>query len=105
LAGPIAAVIGIALTDALAADEALPNLAGTYQCEALRGYCERGKVFTVTQNGQILSVQNDTGVSGTGTMLSHITINLHYPWNMTGVILRSDNNNIQWSNGTRWRKQ
>jgi hypothetical protein len=87
-----------------AADPVLPNVAGTYRCEAEQNFCDLGKTFTVTQNGPMLSIQNERGVSGFASLTSELTINVHGPWNTVGVIRGANKNIISLSNGTRWVK-
>jgi hypothetical protein len=80
------------------------NFAGTYRCEAEgMGCAASGATFTVTQTGNALSVTNDKNAVGSGTATSDITISMGPPWNMLGVV--HEPNTIDWSNGTRWRKQ
>jgi hypothetical protein len=82
-----------------------PNLAGTYACEGYQQVCDRGRTFTVTQEGARLDFRNEKGETGTAWFTSNITLLASGPWNMLGVILQQRDNAIQWSNGTQWRKQ
>ena len=84
---------------------ALPNLAGTYQCEGDETTCGwSGWTFTVTQDGADFQVKNEKGEIGNGKLTSHMSLSLGPVWNMLGVIVAPDNRVIQWSNGTNWRK-
>jgi hypothetical protein len=82
----------------------LPNLAGSYRCEPEPVQCKSGQTFTVTQSGSKLDLKNDEGNIGHGTLTSNISVSAGPPWNMFGTI-SSDAKMIEWSNGTRWRKQ
>jgi hypothetical protein len=104
LATTIGTVVAFAGGGAFAADAAYPNMAGTYRCEAERGYCERGKTFTITQEGAVLRIQNEEGLSGNASLTSNVTLNVHGPWNLTGVITGPNKDRILLSNGTRWVK-
>jgi hypothetical protein len=87
------------------AQEKLPDLNGSYRCEPDPGSCkDSGQIFTVSQSGAKLNVRNDKGAVGEGNLTSNISLGLGPPWNTLGIIL-SDNQTIEWSAGTKWRKQ
>jgi hypothetical protein len=85
------------------ADEATPNLAGTYRCEPQPAPCHSGQTFTVTQTGADLEFKSDSGTVGHAKFTSSISLSAAAPWNSLGVIT-AENRVIQWSNGTQWRK-
>ena len=84
------------------ADEATPNLAGTYRCEPQSAPCHSGQTFTVAQTGVELEFKSDNGFVGHAKLTSPISLSGTPPWNSLGVI--TADNQIQWSNGTQWRK-
>jgi hypothetical protein len=84
------------------ADEAPPNLAGTYRCEPQPAPCQSGQSFTVTQTGDHIEFKSDNGYVGHAKLTSRISLSGSPPWNSLGVI--TADNQIQWSNGTQWRK-
>jgi hypothetical protein len=81
-----------------------PNVAGTYRCQAYELACARGLTFTVTQTGNRLDFQNENGDTGIAYLTSDVMVLAAGNWNMVGVILKGQNNTIQWTNGTRWVK-
>jgi len=85
------------------ADEATPNLTGTYRCEPQPAPCHSGQTFTVTQAGAELEFKSDSGTVGHAKFTSSISLSGMAPWNSLGVITAEDRV-IQWSNGTQWRK-
>ena len=85
------------------AEEATPNLAGTYRCEPQPAPCHSGQTFTVTQTGAELEFKSDSGTVGHAKFTSSISLSAAAPWNSLGVIT-AENRVIQWSNGTQWRK-
>jgi len=85
------------------ADEATPNLTGTYRCEPQPAPCHWGQTFTVTQTGAELEFKSDSGTVGHAKFTSSISLSAMPPWNSLGVIT-AENSIIQWSNGTQWRK-
>jgi hypothetical protein len=94
------------VADAQLSSSALPDLSGSYRCEGHEAACNSsGTVFTVTQSGADLEIKNDKGDIGNAKLTSNITLTAGPIWNMLGVITSPDNNLIQWSNGTSWRKQ
>src|SRR5438477_10058694 len=84
------------------AEEAPPNLAGTYRCEPQPAPCLAGQSFTVTQNGDRIEFKSDSGAVGHAKLTSSISLSGIAPWNSLGVIAAE--NRVQWSNGTQWRK-
>jgi hypothetical protein len=84
------------------ADNSLPNLAGSYRCEPLPAPCQSGQTFTVTQNGDQIEFKSDNGFVGQAKLTSRISLSGAPPWNSLGVI--TADNQVQWSNGTQWRK-
>jgi hypothetical protein len=95
----------IAASPAAWAQDKLPDLAGTYRCEAYPVSCNNsGQTFTVTQMGNKVTVKNDKGDVGQGNLTSNISVSLGPPWNTIGII-SADGRTIEWSAGTRWRKQ
>jgi len=87
------------------AQDKLPDLAGTYRCEAYPVSCNNsGQTFTVTQMGAKVTVKNDKDAVGQGILTSNISVSLGPPWNTIGII-SPDARTIEWSAGTRWRKQ
>jgi hypothetical protein len=56
------------------ADEASPNLAGTYRCEPQPAPCYSGQTFTVTQIGTELEFKSDGGVVGHAKLTSSISL-------------------------------
>jgi hypothetical protein len=98
-------VAAAALAGLAQAQGANPNLAGTYRCGPDAKACQwSGTTFTVTQTGNNLDIKNEKGEAGSATITSNISLSAGPPWNMLGV-LSGDNRNIDWSNGTQWRKQ
>jgi hypothetical protein len=83
------------------AAETAPNLAGTYRCEPLPSPCQTGQIFTVTQSGDEIEFKSDNGFVGHAKLTSSISLSGSAPWNSLGVI---SENQIQWSNGTQWRR-
>jgi hypothetical protein len=104
----VAAIImlaGVSMPEQAHAQDALPNLSGTYRCEADPASCKNsGQTFTLSQSGDKLEVKNEKGEVGAGMVTSKISVSLGPPWNTLGVIL-PDNKTIEWSAGTKWLKQ
>ena len=101
----ISMLAALSLPKQVQAEEALPNLSGTYRCEADPAPCkDSGQTFTVSQSGAKFEAKNDKGDVGAGTVTSKISVSLGPPWNTLGIIL-PDNKTIEWSAGTKWRKQ
>ena len=91
-----------ASTFAVSAQPAAPNLSGNYRCEPEPDQCRSGATFTITQDGKKLELKNEKGEQANGEVTSNISLDVGGPWNMMGVIYDGA---IEWSNGTRWRKQ
>jgi hypothetical protein len=95
----------IAVAPSARPQDKLPDLAGTYRCEPYPVSCANsGQTFMVTESGKTVTVKNDKGDIGQGTLTSNITVSLGAPWNTIGII-SADARTIEWSAGTRWRKQ
>ena len=84
------------------ANEMTPNLTGTYRCEPQPAPCRSGQSFTVTQSGDKIEFKSDNGYVGHAKLTSHISLSGLPTWNVLGVI--TADNQIQWSNGTQWRR-
>src|ERR1700758_1738859 len=98
----IATTAASLLLAAARADEPLPNLAGSYRCEPQPAPCQSGQTFTVTQSGDQIEFKADNGFIGHAKLTSRISLSGLAPWNSLGII--TPQNEIQWSNGTQWRK-
>ena len=69
LAGGGGMLAVISLPKQVYAEEALPNLSGTYRCEADPAPCKNsGQTFTVSQSGAKFEEKNDKGDVGAGTV-------------------------------------
>lgn len=79
-----------------------PDLSGNYRCEPQPRPCELGASFSVTQSGTKLEFKNEKGDQGSAQLTSDITLSAAGPWNMLGVVY---DRSIEWSNGTKWRKE
>jgi hypothetical protein len=80
------------------------NLAGAYRCEPQPSPCPwPGQTMAITQNGSELELKNDQGSFANATLTSDITVSGSPPWNAIGLVL--PDHSIQWSNGTKWKKQ
>ena len=79
-----------------------PNLSGNYRCEPQPDTCKSGQNFTLAQSGNSIDLKNERGEQGHANLTSPTTISAGAPFNMLGVIR---DGGIDWSNGTRWRKQ
>jgi hypothetical protein len=84
------------------ANDALPNLSGTYRCEPQPEPCRSGQTFTVAQSGDQIEFKSDDGLVGNAKLTSRISLSGLPPWNSLGLITAE--NRIEWSNGTQWRK-
>src|ERR1700758_4721686 len=95
----------IVVAPSASAQDKLPDLSGTYRCDPYPVFCANsGQTFMVTESGKTVMVKNDKGDIGQGTLTSNITVSLGAPWNTIGII-SADARTIEWSAGTRWRKQ
>ena len=81
---------------------AAPNLSGNYRCEPEPDPCRTGTTISITQNGPKLEMKSEKGEQADGQLTSNITVSVGGPWNMVGVM---HDGAIEWSNGTKWRKQ
>jgi hypothetical protein len=84
------------------AQSAALSLAGTYRCEPEPSPCVRGQTFTITQSGDSAELKSDKGEQVRARITSPTTLSAGPTWNMLGVV---SGGAIEWSNGTRWRKQ
>jgi hypothetical protein len=98
-----AAVVALALCGAAQAQGAGPNLAGTYKCMPQPVKCQWGDTVSITQTGNTVQLNNDSGSFADGKITSNITVSGAPPFSANGVIL--PDRSIQWSNGTHWMKQ
>jgi hypothetical protein len=98
----IATVAASLLLGTARAEEAPPILVGKYRCEPQPAPCHAGQTFTVTQNGGRIEFKSDSGAVGHAKFTSSISLSGIAPWNSLGVI--TADHQIQWSNGTQWRK-
>jgi hypothetical protein len=105
LTSTIGVLAPVALCATADAQAKLPDLSGTYRCEPYPASCNNsGATFTVTQSGAKVDIKNDKGAVGQGSLTSPMTVSVGAPWNTIGVI-SPDGRTIEWSAGTRWRKQ
>jgi hypothetical protein len=101
----VSALTAVALPRQAHVEEALPNLSGTYRCEPDPLSCQNsGQTFTLTQSGDKVLAKNDKGETGQATLTSKISLSMGPPWNTLGIIL-PDNRTIEWSAGTKWRRE
>ena len=98
----LAITAAIGPTGAICANDAVPSLSGTYQCEPQPDPCRSGQMFTVIQSGDQIEFKSDNGLVGNAKLTSRISLSGSPPWNSLGVITAE--NRIEWSNGTQWRK-
>jgi hypothetical protein len=84
------------------AQTGMPNLSGNYRCEPQPMSCRSGQAFSISQSGNALQLKSDKGEQGNGRLTSATTVSAGPPWNMLGVLYDGA---IEWSNGTKWRKQ
>ncbi len=81
-----------------------PDLSGAYRCQPDPTPCTwPGQTPSVSQSGNKMDIKNDKGEVANATLTSDITISAGAPLNSYGVI-RPDKS-IDWSDGTKWRKQ
>jgi hypothetical protein len=81
------------------AEPPAPNRAGSYRCEPAPRDCQLGKTFTVTESGGQIEFKNESGT----VWHAKFTLSGVPTWNSNGIVL--PNGGIEWSNGTRWRRQ
>ena len=82
---------------------AAPNLAGNYKCQPQPDKCEWGTTVSITQEGNKVSLNNDTGSFADAKLTSNITVSAAPPFSANGLIM--PDHSIQWSDGTQWVKQ
>ena len=97
----IAAILMLTSVSAYA-QGAASNIAGTYRCEPEPSPCVRGQTFMITQSGNTAKLKSDKGEQVHARVTSPTTLSAGPTWNMLGVV---NGGTIEWSNGTRWRKQ
>jgi hypothetical protein len=103
LAMMTAAALG-GLDRAQAQGTAAPDLSGTYRCQPDPSPCVwPGQSPSITQNGKQLVIKGDKDGIANATLTSASTIVAGGTFNSNGII-RSDHS-IEWSDGTKWRKQ
>ncbi len=100
----ISAVAAFGATATFGSAHAAPaaNFSGTYRCEPDPRPCS-DQTVTVTQTGAKLEAKGNSGTVAEANVTSDISLSMGPPWNMLGVVL--PDHAIQWSNGTKWRKQ
>jgi hypothetical protein len=98
----IVALASCLLTWPAQAQSGAPSLSGNYRCEPQPEPCKSGQTFTLAQSGNSIDLKNERGEQGHATLTSPTTISASGPFNMLGVVREGG---IDWSNGTRWRKQ
>ena len=98
----LATVVAATWPTSAQAEQLVPNLAGNYRCEAATSPCH-ASIFSIAQSGAKLDIKADNGQTGYGHLTSPITVSLGSPWNLLGVI--REDGTIDWSTGTKWRKQ
>jgi hypothetical protein len=80
------------------------NLGGSYRCEPDPSPCPwPGQTMSIAQSGPNLELKNEQGAFAQAKVTSDITVSGGPIWNSIGIVL--PDNSIEWSNGTRWRKQ
>jgi len=80
------------------------DLAGVYRCEPDSSPCPwPGQTIAITRTGPNLELRNDEGSFADGKLTSDITLSANRSWDALGIIF--PDHSIQWSNGTKWRKQ
>jgi hypothetical protein len=102
------AVVGLgalALIGRAQAQGASPaDLGGTYQCKPDPDACTwPGASPSISQSGNKLQIKGDNGAMADATLTSDTTISAAGTFNSFGII-RPDHS-IDWSDGTKWRKQ
>jgi hypothetical protein len=103
---PMVAVLAAMTAPAIAQPQqlALPNLAGTYKCAPQPDSCKwPGESLSITQSGAKLELKNGPSEFAAAKLTSAKTLSAGPPWNVEGLIL--PDHSIEWSNGTKGRKQ
>ena len=81
-----------------------PDLSGTYRCQPAPAPCQwPGHSPSISQTGTNLVIKSDQGDISAATLTSDTTISAGPTFNSLGII-RPDHS-IDWSDGTKWRKQ
>jgi hypothetical protein len=81
-----------------------PDLGGTYQCKPDPDPCTwPGASPSISQSGNKLQIKGDNDAMADATLTSDTTISAAGTFNSFGII-RPDHS-IDWSDGTKWRKQ
>ena len=101
-AGIFLPALAVAMAASAAQAQNPPAFGGNYRCEPQPAPCQNGQTFSVSQSGNNLDIKNDKGDQGSARITSEKTLSAGPPWNMLGVVYDAE---IQWSNGTKWRKQ
>lgn len=100
----VAAAVLAGADCALAQGAAAPDLSGTYQCQPDPSPCMwPGQSPSITQDGKQLVIKGDTNNTANAKLTSDSTIAAGGTFNSNGII-RPDHT-IEWSDGTKWRKQ
>ena len=103
---PIAGIIALGAlalnSPAQAQGAAPPDIGGTYKCQPSPCLCS-GPSAMISQTGNKVQIKGENGALADGTVTSDITISAGGPLNSNGVI--GPDQSIEWSNGTKWRKQ
>ena len=81
---------------------ATANLTGAYRCEPQPSPCP-WPTMSIAQTGTNLELKNDNGSFADAKLTSDVTVSGGPPGNALGLVL--PDHSIQWSNGTKWRKQ
>jgi hypothetical protein len=75
-----ASILALSLPKQVSAQEALPNLGGTYRCEPDPASCKDwGQTFMLNQTGAEFDVKSDEGHVAVGYLTSKISDALHIP--------------------------
>jgi hypothetical protein len=103
LAAAVAAVLAGACY-AQGQGAAAPDLSGTYQCQPDPSPCLwPGQSPSITANGKQLVIKGDKDNIANAALTSDTTIAAAGTFNSNGIV-RPDHT-IEWSDGTKWRKQ
>ena len=100
--GIVAMLAALSLPGQGHAQGSAPNLSGTYRCNPEPAQCQ-APTFSVSQTGSTLELKAENGPVAEAKATSDITLSAGPPWNSIGIVM--PDHSIQWSNGTRWRKQ
>jgi hypothetical protein len=98
-------VLAMGVTGTVAVKAASPpDLSGSYQCHPAPAPCHwSGHNPSITQTGTNLQIKSDQGDISAAKLTSDTTISAGPTYNSIGII-RPDQS-IDWSDGTKWRKQ